>query len=546
MNGAQALVEQLLVEDVDTIFALPGVQIMSIFDALYDAKKSIRLIQTRHEQAATYMAYGYAKATGKTGVAIVVPGPGALNASAGLGTAYAGSAPVLLISGQIHSDALGKGQGQLHEIDDQLDIFKPITKWNYRVESAEEIPEAIRESMCRLKTGRPRPVELEISFNLLDEQCNADIFRSIDCPPMMGSELDMQAAAKLLMNAKKPVIIAGGGSVISGASEELLALGNFIQAPIITTQQGKGVIPEENNLSVGVNYALVGPARTVIPQCDVILAVGTRLLLPNIEIGENQKVIQIDVDAEVLGKNYLTTIAIEADAKETLRYVVRYLHQNSSPRSERSEVIKSYKKAFAKELDYLAPEQMKIIRTLRKCLNEDAVVISGITNIGSWSHFGYPVSQPRSYITSSYFGTLGYAFPTALGVKAAFKNKQVVAICGDGGFLYSAQEMATAVKYELNIVILVFNNDSYGASEWHQTYDYKGRSIGTRLLNPDFPKFASSFGAIGLRTTPEMLGDALEEALGEQRPVVLEVAVPNWMPPFHLVGHGSDQGMERA
>ena len=168
MNGAQALVEQLLVEDVDTIFALPGVQIMSIFDALYDAKKSIRLIQTRHEQAATYMAYGYAKATGKTGVAIVVPGPGALNASAGLGTAYASSAPVLLISGQIHSDALGKGQGQLHEIDDQLDIFKPITKWNYRVEAAEEIPEAIRESMCRLKTGRPRPVELEISFNLLE------------------------------------------------------------------------------------------------------------------------------------------------------------------------------------------------------------------------------------------------------------------------------------------------------------------------------------------------------------------------------------------
>ena len=180
---------------------------------------------------------------------------------------------------------------------------------------------------------------------------------------------------------------------------------------------------------------------------------------------------------------------------------------------------------------------MKIIETLRECLADDAIVVSGITNIGSWSHFAFSVRRPRTYITSSYFGTLGYAFPTALGAQVAFPDRQVVAICGDGGFLYGVQELATAMKYGLKVVTLVFNNNSFGASEWHQTHIYEGRYLGTDLLNPDFVRLAESFGVIGLRTTPENLEASLQEALAAQKPVMMEIALPNMMPPFHLVGH---------
>ena len=535
MNGAQGLVKQLVSEGVDTIFSLPGVQIMGIFDALYDARDRIRLIQTRHEQATTYMAYGYARATGRPGVALVVPGPGALNAAAGLGTAYAASAPVLLISGQIPSGALGKGQGQLHEVDDQLDAFRPITKWNHRVTGAEEISEVVHEAFHQLKTGRPRPVELEIPIDLVAGECNAKILEPGNYPPLTGNESDLEAAARLLAAARNPMILAGGGTVIAEASRELLELATLIQAPVMTTPQGKGIIPEEHELAVGVNYAMVGPAQEVIPRSDVILAVGTRFLFRTLQIREDQKIIQIDVDPQVLGKNYPLEIAIEADAREATARLLHHLRDHSSPRAGGDESSKGYKQAFREKLQQLAPEQVKIIAALREGLAEDAILVSGITNIGSWSHFAYPIRRPRTYITSSYFGTLGYAFPTALGAQAAFPDRQVVAVCGDGGFLYGVQELATAVKYGLNVVALVFNNDSYGASEWHQTHDHDGRYLGTKLLNPDFVRLAGSFGAIGLRAETEDLGSAVQEALAAKKPVVLEIVVPNWVPPFHLV-----------
>jgi acetolactate synthase-1/2/3 large subunit len=535
MNGAQRLVEQLVSEGVDTVFALPGVQIMGIFDALYNARDRIRLIQTRHEQATTYMAYGYAKATGRTGVALVVPGPGALNAAAGLGTAYAASAPVLLISGQIPSGALGKGQGQLHEVDDQLDAFRPITKWNHRVAGAEEIPEVVHEAFHQLKTGRPRPVELEIPIDLVASRSSAKILEPENYPPLTGNESDLEAAASLLAEARNPVILAGGGAVIAEASREVLELASLIQAPVMTTPEGKGIIPEEHELAVGVNYAMVGPAQEVIPRSDVILAVGTRFLFRSLQIREDQKIIQIDVDPQVLGKNYPVEIAIESDAREATARLVHHLREKGPLGSGRDQEIKGYKRAFREKLQQLAPEQVKISAALREGLAEDAILVSGITNIGSWSHFAFSARRPRTYITSSYFGTLGYAFPTALGVQAAFPDRQVVAVCGDGGFLYGVQELATALKYGLNVVVLVFNNNSYGASEWHQTHDHGRRYIGTDLLNPDFVQLAESFGAVGMRARPEELGSSLQAALAAKKTVVLEIALPNWMPPFHLV-----------
>jgi acetolactate synthase-1/2/3 large subunit len=323
--------------------------------------------------------------------------------------------------------------------------------------------------------------------------------------------------------------------VIAEASREVLELASLIQAPVMTTPEGKGIIPEEHELAVGVNYAMVGPAQEVIPRSDVILAVGTRFLFRSLQIREDQKIIQIDVDPQVLGKNYPVEIAIESDAREATARLVHHLREKGPLGSGRDQEIKGYKRAFREKLQQLAPEQVKISAALREGLAEDAILVSGITNIGSWSHFAFSARRPRTYITSSYFGTLGYAFPTALGVQAAFPDRQVVAVCGDGGFLYGVQELATAVKYGLNVVVLVFNNNSYGASEWHQTHDHGRRYIGTDLLNPDFVQLAESFGAVGMRARPEELGSSLQGALAAKKTVVLEIALPNWMPPFHLV-----------
>ena len=536
MTGAQALARQLRSEGVDTVFALPGVQIMAAFDALYDLRGEVRLIQTRHEQATTYMADGYARVTGRPGVAMVVPGPGALNAAAGLGTAYASSSPVLLISGQIDSDTLGKRQGQLHEIEDQLDVFRPITKWNHRVTRVEEIPEAVHEAFRQLTTGRPRPAELEVPPDTLAAEGVADVVEPEEYPRAKGNPSDIQRAAQLLAEAESPVIIAGGGTIVAEASAELTELAELLQAPVMTTQQAKGVIPEDHPLAVGVNYASVGPAHRIVPESDVMLAVGTRLLIRDLDVGSPPRLIQIDADATEIGKNLPAEVGIEADAREALAALLQRLRATVTPSDSRRARVEGYKRAFAEEVRSLAPKQVDIVHTIRNELASDAVVVSGVTNIGYWSNVAYPVSQPRTYVTSSYFGTLGYAFPTALGAKAARPDRQVVALCGDGGFMYSPQELSTAARFGINLVALVFNNNAYGASEWDQTHRYGQRYIGTDLRNPDFVKLAESFGVVGMRAEPDELGPALRQALDADAPVLLEVPVPNMMPPFQLIG----------
>ncbi len=535
MSGAQALARQLRSEGVDTVFALPGVQMMAAFDAMFELQNDIRLVQTRHEQATTYMADGYAKVTGKVGVAMVVPGPGALNAAAGLGTAYASSSPVLLISGQIESTALGKRQGQLHEIEDQLDVFKPITKWNHRVTRVEEIPGAVHESMRQLKTGRPRPVELEIPPDTLAATGDVDIIEPEEYPRASGSQSDIERAAQLLAGARKPAIIAGGGSIISGASKELMELAEFIQAPVMTTNQGKGIIPEDHELAIGVNYYVLGPANKVVPESDVILAVGSRLLMGGVELTDAQKLIHIDADSDELGKNHTTEIGIQADAKEALSQLLQRLRAISAPKESRRGEIEGYRDAFRRELRELAPEQLSIVETIRNEMDDDAIMVSGVTNIGYWGYLGHKTTHPRTFLTSSYFGTLGYAFPTALGAKIALPDRQVVVTCGDGGFMYSPQELSTAVRYGINLVALVFNNKAYGASQWDQTHRYGERFIGTDLHNPDFVKLAESFGAVGMRTDVDGLGASVKEALSANSPVLLEVDVPVMMAPFQIV-----------
>jgi len=442
---------------------------------------------------------------------------------------------VLLISGQIPSDTLGKEQGELHEVDDQLDVFRPITKWNHRVTRVEEVPAAVHEAMRHLKTGRPRPVELEVPPDILATTGDIDLLEPEEYPRARGAEVDIRRAARILVEATSPAIIAGGGAMISDASDELLELAEHLQAPVMTTQQAKGILPEDHYLAAGVNYYGLGPIYRVAPESDVIIAVGTRLLINDFKLSDSQKVIHIDADPSVIGRNYPTEVGIEADAKEGLAQLLQAVRAIAPPKGSRRDALEGYKRGFRDEMRELAPRQLDVVDSVREALDNDAILVSGITNIGYWSNVGFPVRRPRSYLTTSYFATLGFAYPTALGAKVACPDRQVVALCGDGGFLFSPQELSTAAGYSLDVVAVVFNNSAYGASQWDQTHRYGRRHIGTDLHNPDFAKLAQAFGVESMRTDPEGLSDALGKALAAKAPMLLEVVLPNMMPPFQVV-----------
>ena len=545
MNGAQALARSLAREGVEVIFALPGVQIMDAFDALYH-EPSIRLVLVRHEQSAAYMADGYARTTGKPGVALVVPGPGALNTTAAIGTAYATSSPVLLVSGQIDSPSLGQNRGALHEIAEQLDVFEHLTKWRHRTTEGAEIPDMVHTAMEHLTTGRPRPVEIEVPWDVLPRDAEVELAEREVFPKARPSPESLREASALLARAERPLIWAGGGAREADLSTELLELARALNAPVMTTAQGKGAIPENDPLSIGSFYYGHGPGHIAMPQADVVLVVGSRfnLGLPlEWAIQPHQKLIQIDADPEEVGRNATPAVGMAADGKLALRDLLAELGGRTHTSRWTADELAAIKDQAYQEIKGLAPLQVEVIETIRQELDDDAIVVSGTTEIGYWSHLAFPVHSPRSYITSGYFATLGFAFPTALGAKVGNPQRQVVAIIGDGGFGYASSELATAVQEGINAVTLVFNNSSLGASFADQETRFGGRVIGTRLHNPDFVKLAEAYGAQGVKLgSHKELGPALREALKAEAPVVIEVPLPNLTPPFQVSPPGLVRG----
>lgn len=543
LTGAQALIQSLAREGVEVVFGLPGVQIMEIYDALYE-QPGIRLITVRHEQSAGYMADGYARTTGRVGVALVVPGPGALNAAAAVGTAYAASSPVMLISGQVDSAMLGQNRGALHEIDDQLDVFRPITKWNARTTNAEEIPSLVHMAMQQVVDGRPRPVEIEVPFDILPGSHDIELLEREGTIRQSPDPAKVKEAVNLLARAERPLIWAGGGCREADITGELAQLAEALNAPVLTTPEGKGSIPENHPLSLGTFYYGHGSAYYSLPQADVILAIGSRMNMnPRTpwSLRPDQVVIRIDADPEELGRNVEANVRMAADARLGVNdLLAEWGGANGSSRWDAGELEDIRQKAAA-DTRALAPLQVEIMDTIRAELDDDAIMVAGTTEVAYWGHLAFPVLKPRSYLTSSYFATLGYAFPTALGAKVGNPGRQVVATIGDGGFMYASSELSTAVQEGINLVTLVFNNGLLGASRADQMNRYQGRTIGTELLNPDFAQLAEVYGALGIKLADRRdLGPALHDALRAERPAVIEVPMPNLRPPFQTPPHGLD------
>ena len=537
MTGGQAVVQALQREGVEYVFGLPGVQIMGIYDAFY-GQSDVQLITVRHEQTTAYMADGYARVAGKPGVGLVVPGPGIQNASAALGTAYSCSSPVLLLAGQIESYMLGQDKGALHEINDQLDLVRPVTKWCQRVLKVEEIAGAIHEAMRQMQTGRPRPTLVEVPPDVLATVADVAFPTAEHYAALAADQADIQRAAALLASAKKPLIWAGGGVIAGGAWAELQALAEALGAPVATTPEGKGAIPEDHPLALGVGYYGHGAPSYAAPRADVILAVGTRLtgqMRGPTALRAPQRLIHLDIDAAVIGKNYPAEVSLVGHAKPALQMLLDRVRTQKAPherwpRQELEEIIRDNEVWLRQQ----APLQCKIIGQLQQVLRDDAIVVSGITNVGYWSHFALRVRRPRTYLGASYFATLGFAFPTALGAKIAAPDRQVLSLSGDGGFLYALPELATAVQYGINVVAVVFVDGAFGASNNDQRTRYEGRIVGTTLHNPNFVQVAEAFGAKGIRAEPDRLASALQEAFDARRPTLIEVPIPTLTPPFQI------------
>lgn len=455
MTGGEAVVQTLRHEGVDTVFGMPGVQIMNIYDAFY-GQSDIRLLTVRHEQTTAYMADGYARVTGKPGVALVVPGPGVQNASAALGTAYSGSSPVLLLAGQVESYNVGQDRGALHEINDQQDIIRPVTKWCGRANHVSEVAPAIQEAMRQMRTGRPRPTEVEAAPDILAMMGEVD-FTSPAAPDLQAPDWShIRQAVDVLRQAKKPLIWAGGGVILADAARELTALAESLGAPVATTNEGKGAIPEDHRLALGTGYYGHGASSWAVPKADVILAVGTRMTTQMTGLNAPQtpqKLIHLDADAEVIGRNYPAEVSVVADARLGLQALLEEVRREAPVSQWNDAELDDIRQLQAQWLETQAPEQCEMIRRMQGVLPDETVLVSGVTNMGYWSYFAYNVRQPRTYITSSYFATLGYSFPLALGAKVGAPDRPVVSLTGDGGFMYALPELATAVHYGINLAV---------------------------------------------------------------------------------------------
>jgi acetolactate synthase I/II/III large subunit len=531
LNTAEAVVRSLIVNGVDTIFGLPGVQNDVFFAALHDAQDKIRVVHTRHEQGAAYMALGAAMATGKPQAYVVVPGPGFLNSTGALCTAYACNAPVLALTGQIPQAMIGRGLGLLHELPDQLGIMERLSKYAARIRAPHEAPHLMDEAFRRLRSGRPRPVALECAPDVWTKRAALDFPAAAQAEHAAIDPDAIEGAAKLLGAAEKPLIVIGGGAM--GAGAELLELAQLLQAPIGHHRSGIGVVDGRNPWSVSVLMQ-----QKLWADCDVVLAVGTRLQLQQMNFGVDPglKIVRIDADPEEIDRIRRPQVGIIGDAAPALRALLAALPKHNKKRASRRDEIAALKAEFRALAQQRFAPQAAYIAALRAELPENGIFVDEVTQIGHVIRLFWEAYAPRTFLTPAYQGTLGWGVATALGVKAARPGVPVVCIAGDGGFMFNVQELASAVRHRLAVTFVVFNDNAFGNVRRSQKEDYGNRVIGSDLTNPDFMKLADSFGIAHERaTSAEALRPALKRAIASNEPALIECPVGEMPNPFSIL-----------
>ena len=532
LTGGEAIVKSLIAHGVDTVFGLPGVQLDHLYNALYDHREHLRVIHTRHEQATAYMALGYAYSKDQIGVYNVVPGPGFLNTTAALATAFGLNARVLCLAGQIQTDLIGRGTNMLHEIPDQLGIMRSLTKWAERISSPGQAPELVAEAFRQLRSDLPRPVGLEVGMDVLEaaaEVGTISIKEDIYYPPVDTDAAE--EAAKLLGQAKNPLIFVGGGAL--NVSTEVTRLAEMLQAPVFSFRTGNGVVSSRHYLSQSLLTA-----HKLWAKADVVIGIGTRLSFPLSRWGtdDDLKIIRIDVDPEAHGRIHSPNVRLVARAEDTLPVLLSLVEKYNVVRSSREEEMLGLKAAFAEKLADIEP-QMSYLNLIRGELPDDGFFVSDVTQISYVGWSAYQTYLPRTFMNAGYQGTLGYGFAAALGVKVANPDKPVICGIGDGGFMYNVQELATAVQNQIPVVTLLFNDGAFGNVQRDQKHRYDGRVIATELYNPDFVKMAESYGAQAFRAhTLAEIRQAIRAGFDVNVPTIIEIPVGEMPSPFKLFG----------
>ena len=527
LTGGAAIIEAARANGMTTLFGVPGAQTYPLFDALHGT--GIELIVPRHEQAAAYMAMGYAKSTGRTGVFTVVPGPGVLNAAAALCTAMGNCTPLVCVTGQVPSAFLGKGRGHLHELADQALTLRTLIKDAWRIDSASAASRLVNQAFRHAAGGRPGPIAVEMCWDTMmaSEPCSIAPAEAPLPEPTVDPEA-VAAAVRMLAAAKRPMIMCGAGAQHAAREVELLA--ETLQAPVTAFRSGRGIVPEDHALGV----ASVA-ARELWDDVDVLVGIGSRLEMPYMRWGDSMryerkpsrgpKLIRIDIAPEEM-RRFEPDVAIVADSATACRALADGLRARASPSATRRAEIAAAKRIAEAAIDRIQP-QASFLRAIRAALPRDGILVPELSQVGFTTYTGaFPVLAPRTYISEGFQGTLGFGFPTALGAKVANPRKAVVSVTGDGGFMFGVQELATAAQYGIALVTIVFNNHSFANVLRDQEVRFGGRTIGSRLVNPDFVRLAESFGVAAQRVTaPQELQRALENELAAARPALIEVAL---------------------
>jgi len=527
MTGGEAIIRAAVANGTDTIFGLPGAQIYPMFDAMY-RDPGIKSVISRHEQGAAYMAFGYAQATGKPGVFAVVPGPGILNAGAALCTADGCNQPVLCLTGQVMSDFLGKGRGHLHELRDQQGALASIIKHVDHISDPTNTSAQVNEAFRQMQSGRPGPASIEMCWDTMAATHDVDIGpgnTAIDKP-----EVDSDAvtdAAKLVAGARKIMIMCGGGA--RHASEEVRELAEMLGAPVTSFRGGRGVVAEDHEC--GISSAT---ARLLWDDTDLLIGIGSRLELQYMRWGPwnecldrppegSARVIRIDIDPDEMSR-FKPTTGIVADSVDGTRALIDEIGRQGHNTGDLERIAAAKAKSY-KDIREIQP-QMDYLDTIREVLPRNGYFVEELCQVGFAANFGFPIYEPRTYITTGYQGTLGYGFPTALGVKVGMPDRAVVSIIGDGGFLFGMPELASAMQEDIGLITVIFNNSSYGNIRRDQQRLYDGHLIGADLENPDMVKLAESFGADAYRVdSPDTLRPVLEKAIDNDRPAVIDVTI---------------------
>jgi len=548
MRGGEALIKSLKDQGVDVVFGYPGGQVLPLYDMIYDS--DLRHILVRHEQCAAHAADGYARASGKVGVCIATSGPGATNLVTGIATAYMDSSPIVAIAGQVPSWLIGNDAFQ--EVD-TIGMTMPITKHNFQPLLAAEIPETVKSSFYIAGTGRPGPVVIDLTKDVQEHELEFEENIKIDLPgykpTWKGHPLQIKKAASLIQSAKRPVILAGGGVISSGSSEELLKLAEIIESPVTTTLLGKGSFPEDHELALGM-LGMHGrrPANFAVDDCDCLIAVGCRFSDRTTgkvdEFAKNAKIIHIDIDPAEIGKNVDVDIPIVGDARIILSNLIKAISKSRVRANEEwVNNLKKFKMSTVPRTSFddvpLKPQQ--VIKEIMEAVDEDTIMTTDVGQNQMWMAHYFLSKKPRTFLSSGGLGTMGFGFPAAMGAKVAMPENDVVAVCGDGGFLMVSQDLATIKEYDIPVVVCVLDNRYLGMVAQWQNLFYEKRLSHTHLGEvPDFVKLAEAFGVNAERVErPGEMRETLQNAINSGEPTLIDVIIdPEEILPMVPPGRG--------